>query len=142
MNFLPPGSLTAILVPVLLATAFSSVAVAQEPKSAAPAKELAQLLTSKKLDSIAARMPDNREEFVGALSFPGSAGAHPLMTFSNDLGLKVEFNDYTWSGKGPHVFFRPFVDARNTGRLIIKGPETAAREAGAQEVQKKRELKL
>ncbi len=71
MKFLSPASVTHILVPVLLATTFSSVAVAQEPKSAAPAKELAQLLTSKKLDSIAARMPDNREEFVGALNFPG-----------------------------------------------------------------------
>ena len=64
------------------------------------------------------------------------------MTFSNDHGLKVEFNDYTWSGSGPYVFFRPFVDARNAGRLIIKGPMIASREAGAQEVQKKRELKL
>jgi len=44
---------------------------AQEPKSAGPAKELSQLLTSKKLESIAARMPDSREEFVGALTFPG-----------------------------------------------------------------------
>jgi hypothetical protein len=49
----------------------ASGAAAQEPKSAAPAKELAQLLTSKKLESIAARMPDSREEFVGALTFPG-----------------------------------------------------------------------
>ncbi len=71
MKFSSPAALTLILVPVLLATAFSSVAIAQEPKSAAPAKELAELLSSKKLDSIAARMPDNREEFVGALSFPG-----------------------------------------------------------------------
>jgi hypothetical protein len=54
-----------------LCTAFASVAVAQEPKSAGPAKELAQLLASKKLESIAARMPDSREEFVGALAFPG-----------------------------------------------------------------------
>ena len=46
-------------------------AAAQEPKSAAPARELAQLLASKKIDSIAARMPDSREEFVGALAFPG-----------------------------------------------------------------------
>ena len=49
----------------------AGTAAAQEPKSAAPAKELAQLLASKKLDSIAARMPDSREEFVGALVFPG-----------------------------------------------------------------------
>jgi hypothetical protein len=46
-------------------------AAAQEPQSAGPAKELAQLLAAKKLDSIAARMPDSREEFVGALAFPG-----------------------------------------------------------------------
>ena len=44
---------------------------AQEPKSAAPVKELAQLLSSLKLESIAARMPDSKEEFVGALAFPG-----------------------------------------------------------------------
>jgi hypothetical protein len=50
---------------------FAPGAAAQEPKSAAPAKELAQLLSAKKLDSIAARMPDSREEFVGALAFPG-----------------------------------------------------------------------
>src|SRR4026208_998334 len=52
-------------------TALPVAANAQEPKSAAPAKELSQLLASKKLDSIAARMPDSREEFVGALACPG-----------------------------------------------------------------------
>src|SRR6476661_8134860 len=54
-----------------LSLAFVTSAAAQEPKSAAPAKELAQLLASKKLDSIAARMPDDREQFIGALAFPG-----------------------------------------------------------------------
>src|ERR687898_102164 len=43
----------------------------QEPKSAAAVKELSQLLSSRKIDSIAARMPDSLEEFVGALTFPG-----------------------------------------------------------------------
>jgi len=66
--------------PVPLIKAFLSVlaclaavvpALAQEPVSAAPAKELAQLLSSRKIDSIAARMPDSKEEFVGALTFPG-----------------------------------------------------------------------
>ena len=54
-----------------LSLAFVTAAAAQEPKSAAPAKELAQLLAANKLDSIAARMPDDREQFVGALAFPG-----------------------------------------------------------------------
>lgn len=63
--------LQAPILAVALSFAFAGVAAAQEPKSAAPAKELSQLLAAKKLESIAARMPDSREEFVGALSFPG-----------------------------------------------------------------------
>jgi hypothetical protein len=59
------------IAPVVLCLVFAASAFAQEPKSAAPAKELAQLLASKKLESIAARMPDSREEFVGALAYPG-----------------------------------------------------------------------
>ena len=65
------SSPTPWLLSLGLCAAFAATAAAQEPKSAAPAKELAQLLASKKLDSIAARMPDDREQFVGALAFPG-----------------------------------------------------------------------
>lgn len=69
MKFPSPVSRTcSFLVAALLAAV---PAAAQEPKSAAPAKELAQLLESRKLDSIAARMPDAKDEFVGALAFPG-----------------------------------------------------------------------
>lgn len=66
MKFAAPALITAILLLVLGAPAW-----AQEPKSAALAKELNELLSSRKLDSIAARMPDSGEEFVGALAFPG-----------------------------------------------------------------------
>jgi hypothetical protein len=66
MKFAAPVLTTAILV-----LALGRPAWAQEPKSAALAKELNDLLSSRKLDSIAARMPDSREEFVGALAFPG-----------------------------------------------------------------------
>jgi hypothetical protein len=62
---------TTAFLSVAFTTVFTVGADAQEPKSAAPAKELSQLLASKKLESIAARMPDSREEFVGALAFPG-----------------------------------------------------------------------
>ena len=64
-------SLFAPCVALSLTVIFAAGAAAQEPKSAAPAKELSQLLAAKKIESIAARMPDSREEFVGALSFPG-----------------------------------------------------------------------
>jgi hypothetical protein len=65
------ASSATLLLSVALCAVFATGAAAQEPKSAAPAKELAQMLTSRKIDSIAARMPDSMEEFVGALAFPG-----------------------------------------------------------------------
>ena len=68
MKFSSP---TAWILSAAFCASFVSGAAAQEPKSAAPAKELSQLLADKKLDSIAARMPDSLEEFVGALAFPG-----------------------------------------------------------------------
>ncbi len=46
-------------------------AFAQDPQSSAPARELAQLLADKKLDSIAARVPGSPDEFAAALIFPG-----------------------------------------------------------------------
>jgi hypothetical protein len=68
MKFLTP---TSAILSAVLTTVLTVGAAAQEPKSAAPAKELAQLLAAKKLDSIAARNPDNLDEFIGALAFPG-----------------------------------------------------------------------
>lgn len=59
------------ILALLLCAAIAPGASAQEPKSAAPAKELSALLASKKLENIAARMPGSTEEFVGALAFPG-----------------------------------------------------------------------
>ena len=71
MKSFAPRSLTTTILLLAFCAVFAPAAWAQEPKSAAPAKELSQLLASLKLDSIAARMPDSREEFVGALTFPG-----------------------------------------------------------------------
>lgn len=44
---------------------------AQEPASAAPARELAQLLTERKQDSFAVRVPNSPDEFAATLVFPG-----------------------------------------------------------------------
>jgi len=54
-----------------LALSLTAPAFAQDPQSAAPARELAQLLADKKLDSIAARVPGSPDEFAAALVFPG-----------------------------------------------------------------------
>jgi hypothetical protein len=71
MKSCAPRSLTTTILLLACCAVFAPAALAQEPQSAAPAKELSDLLSSRKIDSIAARMPDSLEEFVGALAFPG-----------------------------------------------------------------------
>jgi hypothetical protein len=63
--------LSRLLSTAALSLAFTLPAFAQDPQSAAPARELAQLLSDKKLDSIAARVPGTPDEFAAALVFPG-----------------------------------------------------------------------
>ena len=71
MKSAAPLSLKVLFFSLAVFAMTAAPALAQEPKSAAPVKELAQLLSHHKLESIAARMPDSKEEFVGALAFPG-----------------------------------------------------------------------
>ena len=71
MKLRAPRSLREVALSLAACTALAAPAYAQDPVSAAPAKELMQLLSERKIDSIAARMPDSTEEFVGALTFPG-----------------------------------------------------------------------
>lgn len=56
---------------LLCAAPLATTLLAQESKSAAGARELAQLLQARKLDSIAARHPGGPDQFVAALHFPG-----------------------------------------------------------------------
>lgn len=44
---------------------------AQDSKSAAPARALTDALVAKKMDAVAARLPDAPDTFVAALTFPG-----------------------------------------------------------------------
>lgn len=61
------GSLITTLA-VVAATA--QPASAQEPKSAASAKELLKVLSAKKMDAVAVRAPDSADTFLAALVFP------------------------------------------------------------------------
>jgi len=60
------------LVPATgLLVALASPAFAQDPQSATPARELAQQLSAKKLDSFAVRLPNSQDQFAAALTLPG-----------------------------------------------------------------------
>ena len=60
---------TAVVIGLVL-IALSSVAAAQGSKSAAVAKELVQVMDQKKLDSIAAKLPEVEAQYAAALYFP------------------------------------------------------------------------
>ncbi len=64
-------SVRAVIAGFLVATA-GAPAFAQESRSASLAKELAGLLDSSKLESVAAKDPAVADRFFGALYFPGS----------------------------------------------------------------------
>ena len=52
-------------------TPFAAPAFAQDPQSAAPARELAQLMAERKLDSFAVRLPAAPDEFAATMTTPG-----------------------------------------------------------------------
>ena len=87
------GSL-AILVAVMLA----SPAAAQEPKSAALAKQLAAALDAAKIDSLAAADPSQPGTFVAVLYFPNTqflavSAKYTVPQLLNDRLAKKEYRD-------------------------------------------------
>ncbi len=67
-----PRGTTHLIVGLLMLVVMSTAAAAQEPKSAALAKELTTLLDGAKLTAIAARDASDSESFVAAMYFSGS----------------------------------------------------------------------
>ncbi|MCX6550496.1 MAG: hypothetical protein NTY02_05730 [Acidobacteria bacterium] len=67
-----PRSLAHLVGSLLMLVVMSTAAAAQEPKSAALAKELTQLLDAAKLTAIAAKDPSDPDAFVSAMYFSGS----------------------------------------------------------------------
>lgn len=60
-----------VLAAVLVVAPLATATVAQDAKSSSVAVELAKLMESRKLDSVAARLPAGPDQFVAALYFPG-----------------------------------------------------------------------
>ena len=71
MRWMGRQTAAALAATVTLGTWAAGTAAAQDTKSTAGAKELSQLLASKKLDAIAAKDPSAPDAFVAALAFPG-----------------------------------------------------------------------
>src|SRR5436190_23566932 len=82
----------------VLTVALSAAAQAQEPKSAALAKQLAAALDAAKLDCIAAKDPSAPDVFIAALYFPGVqllvvSGKYSVPQLLNERLAKKEYRD-------------------------------------------------
>ena len=91
----PCARLSLVLVCALVASTW--MLHAQEPRTAALAKELTSLLAQRKLDSIAARSPAAADQFVAALFFPGQLLVISAKTSApavlNEKLVRREFRD-------------------------------------------------
>lgn len=88
---------SSLVVALVAVAATAQPARAQEPKSAAAAKELVQVLSGKKMDAVAVRAPDSPDTFLAALMFPAQIivvsakyTAPPLL---NEKLARNEFRD-------------------------------------------------
>jgi hypothetical protein len=87
-----------IVALLVLVGAGAGVAWAQEPKSVALAKDLAQALDQAKLDAIAAKDPGAPDVYVAALYFPGSqllvvSARYAVPPILNDKIAKKDFRE-------------------------------------------------
>jgi len=82
---------------VMMAALMASPALAQDAKSAAGARELAQVLSAKKLDAIAVRDPNSPDTFIAALAFPSQliviSAKYPAPPLLNERLARSEYRD-------------------------------------------------
>lgn len=76
----------------------ASGAMAQESKSAPLAKQLVAALEAKKLDSVAAKDPEGKDVFIGALYIPGTqllviSGQYAAPSLLTDRIARKEYRD-------------------------------------------------
>jgi hypothetical protein len=87
----------AVAAVMAASTLLTTPAWAQDGKSAAAVKELTQLLSSKKLDAIAARDPSAPDAFVAALHFPGQlllmSARYSAPVLLNERLVRREYRD-------------------------------------------------
>jgi hypothetical protein len=114
----------------LTAGVFTAPAAAQDShKSAALAKELVDLLTKAKRDSIAARDPIEKDRFIAALIYPGQ-----LMVVTGKYTVPVLLDEKISFGKYMDVYVelngaavpssKVFIEDQNADGLIFNRKET------------------
>jgi len=124
-----PRGTTQLVIGLLMLVAMSTTAAAQEPKSAALAKDLTALLDGAKLTAIAAKDTADPDAFVAAMYFPGSqllivsAKYSPAVLLSEKLAKKDYQEAYIDLNSASVASSRIFVEDLGADGLKAEHPE-------------------
>jgi hypothetical protein len=124
-----PRGTTRLVIGSLMLAVMSSAAAAQEPASAALAKELTQLLDGAKLTAIAAKDPSGTDVFVAAMYFSGSqllvvsAKYEPAVLLNDKLAKKDYQEVYIDLNSASVANTRVFVEDLGADGLKADHPE-------------------
>jgi hypothetical protein len=88
---------SSLVMTLAVVAATAPPAFAQEPKSAASARELVQILSGKKMDAVAVRAPESADTFLAALVFPAQiivvSAKYPAPPLLNEKLARREYRD-------------------------------------------------
>lgn len=117
-----------LLPAVVLTACVASLTAQTAPQSAAPAKDLARLLTDRKIDSVATRLPGSEDEFAAALSFPGQLiviwAKFSAPQLLNEKLIRKEYRDvYLDLNSASIVESRHFVTDLGADGMVARPPK-------------------
>ncbi|MCU0249367.1 MAG: hypothetical protein MUE61_04110 [Vicinamibacterales bacterium] len=124
-----PRGTTHLVIGLMMLVAMSTAAAAQEPKSAALAKDLTALLDGAKLTAIAAKDTTDPDAFVAAMYFPGSqllivsAKYSPAVLLNEKLAKKDYQEIYIDLNSASVASSRVFVEDLGADGLKAEHPE-------------------
>ncbi len=120
-----PSLLRVALATVTAAALFVTPVQAQDTRSVAGAKELAQLMEKGQMDSVAAAMPDSPDQFVAAMVIPGElmvvCAKYSAPALLREKIMKKEYREvYVDLNSAAIPKTRYFVEDLNTDGLVAK----------------------
>jgi hypothetical protein len=116
------------LLPVIvLAAGVTGLGAQAEPSSAGPARDLSKLLSERKIDSVATRLPGSQDEFAAVLAFPGQLiviwAKFSAPQLLNEKLIRKEYRDvYLDLNSASIVESRHFVSDLGADGMVARPP--------------------
>jgi hypothetical protein len=125
-----PNAIRLVTAAAAAAALFVVPVSAQDARSTAAAKELAQLLEKGQVDSVAAQLPDGEDSFVAAMFIPGElmvvSAKYSAPSLLREKIMKKEYRDvYVDLNSAATPKTRVFIEDLNIDGLVAKPEDNA-----------------